>query len=585
MGDVWNYIENSNNDIDLIKSDNSIKSDKSDKSAKYNKSDKSIKTNKLDCNGLEIIVCQKGIKININKLQELDIYRKLINYFTISIPQLGGYIKKVSNHKILKNGGQIVFPRFGMLNYIENNFTNYNIVNNIKSGLNPSVEFKWTGKFTNNQPIVADHIMQNYFNKNNSDNAKSGVILNLDAGQGKTYLATGLIEKLQRKTLIVCHTISILNQWVQVLKSSYPNNTIARYFGGIKEDGDICVAIINSLLMDKLYNKNGCVEPINFFQEYGYVIFDEIHLYSSLSRKQIYNKCQRKYMLGLSATPDENKDGLDLVNTWNCGDVLNAANIEGYTMEDIPFKGEVTSVRYIGNPEYIKILINDKMDIVNHSGMVNQICEDPYRLHIIVKLIFNLRESNQNIFIFADRRSYLLKIESYMSIFGLKSNNLFNESDVTKLMGGASAETMDRAKDEAKVILTTYAFMGTGVSIPRMDAIILATPRKTKSRQYVNRIFRLGGDYEIVRKIIDIVDWGTHMKSQWYKRKKYYNEKQYPIINKKIKWDDMNEEMIQMGLNIPKTGEIKELHELDKSLLNLEQLIKNRKLIWINIVK
>ena len=67
MGDVWNYIENSNNDIDLIKSD------------KYNKSAKSIKTNKLDCNGLEIIVCQKGIKINIKELQELDIYRKLIN--------------------------------------------------------------------------------------------------------------------------------------------------------------------------------------------------------------------------------------------------------------------------------------------------------------------------------------------------------------------------------------------------------------------------------------------------------------------------------------------------------------------------
>ena len=139
MSDLWNYIENSNNDIDLIKSDKydrlsnsaksdklvkSVNSDKSDKSSKSTKSTKSTKSDKLDCNGLEIIVCQKGIKINIKELQELDIYRKIINYFTISVPHMGGYIKKVPNHRILKNGGQIIFPRFGMLKYIDNNFTN-----------------------------------------------------------------------------------------------------------------------------------------------------------------------------------------------------------------------------------------------------------------------------------------------------------------------------------------------------------------------------------------------------------------------------------------------------------------------------
>ena len=81
--------------------------------------------------------------------------------------------------------------------------------------------------------------------------------------------------------------------------------------------------------------------------------------------------------------------------------------------------------------------------------------------------------------------------------------------------------------------------MGTGVSIPRMDALILATPRKTKSRQYINRIFRLGSDYTSVRKIIDIVDWCTHMKAQYYHRKKYYAEKNYPIEPKSIKWDSI----------------------------------------------
>jgi CheY-like chemotaxis protein len=164
--------------------------------------------------------------------------------------------------------------------------------------------------------------------------------------------------------------------------------------------------------------------------------------------------------------------------------------------------------------------------------MINQICEDPYRLRLVINLILELCGDDKNIFVFADRREYLKQI---------KSHELLNRPDlvIMDLMGGASADDMDSAKKTAKVILTTYQFMGTGVSIPRMDALILATPRKTKSRQYINRIFRLGGDYSSVRKVIDVVDWRTHMKAQYYHRKKYYDEKQYPIISKTFKWEDI----------------------------------------------
>ena len=341
--------------------------------------------------------------------------------------------------------------------------------------------------------------------------------------------------------------------------------------------------------MDTLYNSSGAVSPTAFFQPFGYVVFDEIHLYSSTSRKQIYNRCQRKYMLGLSATPDENKDGLDAVNLWNCGSILKASDLDGYSVEDIPFKGEVTVVRFHGHPDYIQILMNEKMDIINHSGMVNQICEDPYRLHMIVKIVFELRGCNKNIFVFADRREYLKKIKTYMSIFGIASHDLLKSSDQTKvmnLMGGATADEMETAKTSATVILTTYQYMGTGVSIPRMDALILATPRKSKSRQYINRIFRLGGDYTSVRNIIDIVDWGTHMKSQYYIRKKYYTEKKYPIANNTITWTEVNKEMVQMGLkNADDTDVIDEPNEIETSLGELEYLLSQTPIISSSIKK
>lgn len=512
---------------------------------------------------LLIYLCQRGIKIKIADLHKLEIYNKIINFFTIGVPQLGGYIKKVHNHTTTDN--HLYLPRFGVMEFMAKSNIKTEVINNIKSGVSPAIPFKWTGQFSDNQPIIATHIMQNYFNKEMADAGRSGLILNLEAGQGKTYLATGLIEKIQRKTLVVCHTVSILNQWYDVLVKAYPKNKIARYYGNIKESGDIYIAVINSLLMDKITVDDAQVEPMQFFQQFGYVIFDEIHLYSSKTRKQIYAKVQRKYMLGLSATPDESC--LDAINVWNCGPILKAADLAGYSVEDIPFVGDVRVVKYTGHPEYIKPIINEKTEIINHAAMINKLCEDSYRLHLIVKIIFELKAINKNIFVFADRRDYLMRIKEHMEIFNMASF-IMDDSKTMKLMGGATADEMTDAKNNANVILTTYAFMGTGVSIPKMDALVLATPRKTKSRQYINRIFRLGGDYGSVRKIVDIVDWNTHMKSQWYKRKKYYDEKKLPISEKKYKWKDLEDEMAKMNILCDSDNDA-----LDLSLNELEIIL------------
>jgi hypothetical protein len=58
----------------------------------------------------------------------------------------------------------------------------------------------------------------------------------------------------------------------------------------------------------------------------------------------------------------------------------------------------------------------------------------------------------------------------------------------------------------------------------------------------------LGSDYSVTRKIIDIVDWSICAKSQWYKRKKYYTEKGYPITVSDVNWEDVDTEMTEMGL-------------------------------------
>jgi len=183
--------------------------------------------------------------------------------------------------------------------------------------------------------------------------------------------------------------------------------------------------------------------------------------------------------------------------------------------------------------------------------MVTQLCEDPYRIHLIVKSIFDLKEKGKNTFVFAERRAYLTAIKNHMKLFKIDSHELLTDADaerISQLMGGSTDEDVATAVKSSNVILTTYEYMGTGMSIPKMDAIILATSRKKKIKQYVGRIFRLGSNYESVREIVDVVDAKIYIKSQYNIRKQYYDEKNYPITKKTVKWQDMESEMKQMNI-------------------------------------
>jgi hypothetical protein len=62
-----------------------------------------------------------------------------------------------------------------------------------------------------------------------------------------------------------------------------------------------------------------------------------------------------------------------------------------------------------------------------------------------------------------------------------------------------------------------------------MCGLIMATPRVKYMNQIINRIFRLGGDQKRRRYIVDIVDYKTRIKNQYYKRKDAYIERECDI--------------------------------------------------------
>ena len=96
--------------------------------------------------------------------------------------------------------------------------------------------------------------------------------MSLTTFTGKTALAIMLACQLKVKTLIVCHTTSLMRQWKDRIQEFAPNAKIGIVQQSITEvDGkDFIIASLSSVAQ-KDY-------PKNTFSSIGFVVWDEIHL-------------------------------------------------------------------------------------------------------------------------------------------------------------------------------------------------------------------------------------------------------------------------------------------------------------------
>jgi len=412
---------------------------------------------------------------------------------------------------------------------------------------------------------------------------------------GKTYLAMNILSKLHVKTLIIVPNTYLLTQWFDLLTTFFPNNKIGQYYGKKKEDGDIVVAIINSLINDEFIfdnkdticinqNKKQCCNKANYnfedeesplycnkhklksmvkkknnkiiydykdyFKEFGFIILDESHIYCTEAFKLVYTRFQSTYMLGLSATPDERTNKCDIISHLNIGKVLKAEEIEGYKKDNVKFNATVTIVKYNAPDHYVNTHINESTNMVCVPKIIEDLINDEYRNKLIIDQLLELFHLKLNIFVFSERRSHLEHLHELFNNMILNNYNeeYYNEVQQNNismpelninnnivLYGSSPEDDVNTAKQNSNIIFTTFAYSSTGVSINRMTGLILASPRRSKSVQIIGRIFRLDDEKNhIHRHIIDIVDNKSVLKNQLYERKKAYADREC-IIQKRNK--------------------------------------------------
>ena len=343
------------------------------------------------------------------------------------------------------------------------------------------------------------------------DPKKMGGILSLCCGFGKTILALYFASYFKKKTLVVCHTQFLMDQWIERIEQYLPDAKT----GKIKQDicqikgTDIVIASLQSLAMRDY--------DAAIFKQFGFVVLDECHHLGA----EVFSRCLPKItcrkMLGLSATL-KRKDGLSKVFEWHLGKPV-------FTIKRKDCEVKVLVERfYDPHPEYGRELKLWNTGKLNVARMINKICEFPPRNYKIVQTLKKVMETepNRKVLILSERRTHLQALEALLK--------MENYSSIGYYVGGMSKQQLDEGSTH-DIILATFQLASEAMDIPKLNTLILASP-VSSIEQPIGRIQRKKKEErEYIPLVIDLLDEFSIFERQGAKRIAFYKKNEYEIVD------------------------------------------------------
>lgn len=346
----------------------------------------------------------------------------------------------------------------------------------------------------------------------NAFKEKGGGVLSLPCGYGKTTVALSMACHMKVRTMIVVHKEFLANQWRERIKQFCPGATIGKIQQDILDtDHDFVIAMLQSL-SQRSY-------ALSDFEGFGMIIVDEAHHICARVFSQCLLKMCPKYTLGLTATPDR-KDGLTKVLYWFLGESFFAVEREERGKVVVK-RVEYTSEDYIEAPPVNRL---GKVSLVT---MITQLVESIDRTMFVVNTIEQAAKGDRNVLVLSERRQHCEDLHNMLGKLGYH---------VSLYMGGMKEDELKKA-EEARIIIGTYSQAHEGLDIPKMDTLVMATP-KSDIKQAVGRVLRETKGRKNTPVIWDICDNWCILNAMYYKRLKVYRAMNAEIPKQSIEPDN-----------------------------------------------
>lgn len=344
---------------------------------------------------------------------------------------------------------------------------------------------EFNGSLRENQLVPHDTALKGLLEK------KAGLLC-LPTGSGKTVTMISILSKLQQRTCILVHKSQLLQQWHAELKRFLPKlriGVIQQKKKSFEEECDVYIVMIQTLLNME------SIPPI-----FGFTVIDEVHHTPSCTFSQTLFKVNALYVLGLTATP-QRKDGLTHLLQWHIGDIL--------YQERPDRRDQSTTCVEIYN--YVPVGVDPR----KYAEMITKLCEDEERnAYIVAALKQQLEkdvEKKRRVLILTERKNHAtLLYECLKAHYG-------KTRPCALLLGGMRKDLFEK-ESEKDILVATYHLMSEGISLPHLNTILFATPKRDVV-QALGRIFRKVHT-EINPMIIDISD--SVLRGQQAARLKIY---------------------------------------------------------------
>ncbi len=312
--------------------------------------------------------------------------------------------------------------------------------------------------------------------------------LQAPTGSGKTVIALAAIAKRRQPALVVCHTATLADQWVERAAQflAMPAAEVGRIGGGKLEVGDrLTIAIINSLAK--------CAAEVA--PKVGHLIVDECHRVVAARYAKTVGAFDCRYRLGLSATPYR-RDGLTPVVSWIMGRVVKldkAPLVESGAV--LPAEVEQRETAYTTELDASE----------QYQAMLSELTQDPARnAQIADDVAAELAQDRRVIaLVLSDRVAHCEDLQNALQARGIES---------VVLTGRISTDARDVALAQVdgqrvRCIIGTAQLIGEGWDFPKVGTCYLTTPIKFSGRvvQVIGRVMRPAPG-KSKAKIVDYVD-------------------------------------------------------------------------------
>ena len=338
---------------------------------------------------------------------------------------------------------------------------------------------------------------------------------------GKTVIGANLIARRKVNTLVLVHTVEIMNNWVRdlnrflTIKEELPTYTTPKgrvkqrdsVIGTFSSQKKVATGIIDIAMIGSL-GKEDDINPM--VRNYGMIIVDECHHAAAATFENVLRASAAKYVYGMSATVKRG-DKQERKLLMQLGPIRHR-----YTAKERAIKQGIGHYVY---PRFTRMVDMSPSDDKHISELYRLIVDSELRnMQIVADAVDCVKKGRTPV--------VMTKYREHAEIlYGLLQGMA---DHVFLLQGGKSlkarAELREKmaavSRDESMIMVATGQYIGEGFNYPRLDTMLLAMPISFEGNveQYAGRLNR---DYEGKKDVIifDYIDQHIPVLERMYHRR------------------------------------------------------------------